>query len=297
MSGAHRGRRRRHVHRRDPPRGRRPRPGAQAALDAAELRPGRRRGGLRACRDATVAPASSEVVHGTTVATNAVLQRLGAETALVTTEHFRDVLELRRLRIPHMYDLFWAQAAAARRAAPALRDRRADGRRRHRREGARRRRGARRSPAACASSGSTRSPSASCTPTSTPSTSERVGAILAEELPGGDDLALERDPARAARVRALGDDGGERLRAAADVVVHRPDPHRPRRDRAGGGAARDHAVVGRRDDLRRREAAARSSRSSPARPPASSRRSAWRSGSGSRTRSPSTWAARRPRRR
>jgi len=50
-----------------------------------------------------------EVVHGTTVATNAVLQRLGAETALVTTEHFRDVLELRRLRIPHMYDLFWAK--------------------------------------------------------------------------------------------------------------------------------------------------------------------------------------------
>jgi N-methylhydantoinase A len=49
----------------------------------------------------------SEVVHGTTVATNAVLQRLGAETALLTTAGFRDVLELRRLRIPHMYDLFW----------------------------------------------------------------------------------------------------------------------------------------------------------------------------------------------
>jgi N-methylhydantoinase A len=48
-----------------------------------------------------------EVVHGTTVATNAVLQRLGSESALVTTRHFRDVLELRRLRIPHMYDLFW----------------------------------------------------------------------------------------------------------------------------------------------------------------------------------------------
>jgi N-methylhydantoinase A/oxoprolinase/acetone carboxylase beta subunit len=48
-----------------------------------------------------------EVVHGTTVATNAVIQRLGAETALVTTRGFRDVLELRRLRIPHMYDLFW----------------------------------------------------------------------------------------------------------------------------------------------------------------------------------------------
>jgi N-methylhydantoinase A len=49
----------------------------------------------------------AEVVHGTTVATNAVLERRGSLTALVTTVGFRDVLELRRLRIPHMYDLFW----------------------------------------------------------------------------------------------------------------------------------------------------------------------------------------------
>ena len=49
----------------------------------------------------------SAVVHGTTVATNAVLERRGAVTALVTTAGFRDVLELRRLRIPHMYDPFW----------------------------------------------------------------------------------------------------------------------------------------------------------------------------------------------
>jgi N-methylhydantoinase A len=48
-----------------------------------------------------------EVVHGTTVATNAVLERRGSPTALVTTAGFRDVLELRRLRVPHMYDLFW----------------------------------------------------------------------------------------------------------------------------------------------------------------------------------------------
>src|SRR2546427_11024086 len=47
------------------------------------------------------------VVHGTTVATNAVLERRGALTALVTTAGFRDVLELRRLRVPHMYDPFW----------------------------------------------------------------------------------------------------------------------------------------------------------------------------------------------
>jgi N-methylhydantoinase A len=51
------------------------------------------------------------VVHGTTVATNAVLEQRGALTALVTTEGFRDVLELRRLRIPRMYDPFWRKPA------------------------------------------------------------------------------------------------------------------------------------------------------------------------------------------
>jgi N-methylhydantoinase A len=52
-------------------------------------------------------PDVAGVVHGTTVATNAILERRGAKTALVTTAGFRDVLELRRLRIPHMYDPFW----------------------------------------------------------------------------------------------------------------------------------------------------------------------------------------------
>ena len=44
---------------------------------------------------------------GTTVATNAVLERRGAKTALVTTKGFRDVLELRRIRAPQMYNLFF----------------------------------------------------------------------------------------------------------------------------------------------------------------------------------------------
>lgn len=48
-----------------------------------------------------------DVSHGTTVATNAVLERRGARTALVTTRGFRDVLELRRVRAPQMYDLFF----------------------------------------------------------------------------------------------------------------------------------------------------------------------------------------------
>lgn len=49
----------------------------------------------------------SEVAHGTTVATNAVLEHRGAHTALVTTRGFRDVLELRRMRAPQLYNLFW----------------------------------------------------------------------------------------------------------------------------------------------------------------------------------------------
>ena len=48
-----------------------------------------------------------DVSHGTTVATNAVLERRGATTALITTRGFRDVLELRRIRAPQMYDLFF----------------------------------------------------------------------------------------------------------------------------------------------------------------------------------------------
>ncbi len=48
-----------------------------------------------------------EVVHGTTVATNAILERRGAHLAFLTTEGFRDVLELRRVRMPHLYNPFW----------------------------------------------------------------------------------------------------------------------------------------------------------------------------------------------
>ena len=51
--------------------------------------------------------------HGMTVATNALLERRGARTALVTTEGFRDVLEIGRQARPHLYDL-------ARRRPPAL---------------------------------------------------------------------------------------------------------------------------------------------------------------------------------
>ena len=46
-------------------------------------------------------------MHGTTVATNAILEGKGATVALITTEGFRDVLEIRRLRMPVLYDIRW----------------------------------------------------------------------------------------------------------------------------------------------------------------------------------------------
>lgn len=43
--------------------------------------------------------------HGTTVATNALLQERGVATALITTRGFRDLIELERQRRPKLYDL------------------------------------------------------------------------------------------------------------------------------------------------------------------------------------------------
>ena len=46
-----------------------------------------------------------ELIHGTTVATNAIIERRGARTGLVTTEGFRDLLEIGRLRLMRLYDM------------------------------------------------------------------------------------------------------------------------------------------------------------------------------------------------
>jgi len=48
--------------------------------------------------------AIDEIVHGTTVATNTVLEHTGACTGVLTTAGFRDVLELRRVRAPELYN-------------------------------------------------------------------------------------------------------------------------------------------------------------------------------------------------
>lgn len=57
------------------------------------------------CKMAGIEPPEvSRFAHGTTVATNALLQRRGAPVALVTTEGFRDLLEIGRQIRPKMYD-------------------------------------------------------------------------------------------------------------------------------------------------------------------------------------------------
>lgn len=49
----------------------------------------------------------ASLVHGTTIASNAVLEGKGAVTGLITTRGFRDELEIRRLGRPGVYDVFW----------------------------------------------------------------------------------------------------------------------------------------------------------------------------------------------
>jgi N-methylhydantoinase A len=50
-----------------------------------------------------------EVVHGTTVCSNAILEGKGARTGLITTRGFRDALEIGRMRYPRLYDLTWSK--------------------------------------------------------------------------------------------------------------------------------------------------------------------------------------------
>ena len=62
--------------------------------------------GIRGLMDQEhIAPAEiSHLSHGTTVATNLIIERKGASCGLITTRGFRDVLELGRQTRPHLYD-------------------------------------------------------------------------------------------------------------------------------------------------------------------------------------------------
>lgn len=64
-------------------------------------------GGLRTLISDDKVPieAVARLAHGTTVGTNALIQRLGREVAVITTDGFRDLLEIGRQVRPRMYDM------------------------------------------------------------------------------------------------------------------------------------------------------------------------------------------------
>ncbi len=77
-------------------------------------------------QQAGVSPSDiTEIVHGTTTASNTILQKVGARTGVLTTEGFRDVLEIGRIRTPTMFDLAWQKPVplAARRFRRGIRER------------------------------------------------------------------------------------------------------------------------------------------------------------------------------
>ena len=56
-------------------------------------------------------PKSLTLLHGTTVGTNALLQRKGARVALITTAGFEDIIEIGRQARPRLYDFFFERVA------------------------------------------------------------------------------------------------------------------------------------------------------------------------------------------
>ncbi|HEY3117542.1 MAG TPA: hydantoinase/oxoprolinase family protein, partial [Chloroflexota bacterium] len=62
---------------------------------------------MAALSHATDSLAADLIIHGSTVVINAIVQRKGARTALITTKGFRDVYEIGRINRPESFNLFF----------------------------------------------------------------------------------------------------------------------------------------------------------------------------------------------
>ena len=121
--------------------------------------------------------------HGTTVATNALIQHKGVPTGLVTTDGFRDLLEIGRQKRPDLYDLFADKPQTLVDARPAPRGAGAHPPRRHgRRSRSTRTRCAQRR-ASCARRASARSRSRFLYSFVRPEHERRAKEIVQEEYP------------------------------------------------------------------------------------------------------------------
>jgi N-methylhydantoinase A len=74
-------------------------------LAGEEIPAGSRRNRDQRLRGKKASPSVLEVIHGTTVGTNSLLERRGARVALITTAGFEDLLEIGRQDRPRLYDL------------------------------------------------------------------------------------------------------------------------------------------------------------------------------------------------
>ena len=180
-------------------------------------------------REAALAPADlSIIIHGTTLATNAIIERKGAKTALLTTEGFRDTIEIRHENRFEQYDvnIDLPPPLVPRRLRFPVRER----------IDARGRVLVPLDEAAVVARWPTASPPSGIESVAigflhsftNPAHERRAGEILAARLPGVADHLVERRVARDARIRALLDGLRQRLCPAAD----RPLSRRSRSDAA-----------------------------------------------------------------
>ena len=234
--------------------------------------------------------ALAAVIHGTTVGTNALLERKGARTGIITTAGFRDVLEMRRRDRPqHLGPVGRVRAGGA--ARPAARGRRAHAGRRHGAHARRPRRGARRRRRRCARAAPMRSRS-----------------FFINAYANRDQRARgARGPARGvaqrlhhriqrASCRRSASSSAARPRRSTPTCSRSSPPTSKSLDRAAGRRrlprrAADRAVERRRDVGRHRGAAADPHRAVGPRRGRDRRRRISRARPASRTSSPATWAA------